>query len=243
MSFATDFNETVMTPTGVRVSRMRARPVLPVTPDLPEDTPLRTADGEPLIVPSTGAQVHYGDLPIERRWAVDPSGKILDQRSFEDRHLEWYIAHFKIKDKPPDDPTSRPIPKVEEFCSQGLAPDGTHYQTVGFDPHKPPTVSETVRPENLVVVDPKTLDGRWQARPQELDDAGDRRLAAMEAKLEALVNENRELREKAEAAVVAPPPNRKPRKRRPMTEEEKDRARANLAKARAARAAKKAGKS
>ena len=187
MSFA-DVNATVTSPTGITIARRRGRVVHPETPSLGSDVEIRNTDGTPFRAEDTGVPVKFGDIPIERRWCVDEDGKLLAQRDFEDKHLHWYVLHFQSKGKQPDDPTSRPIPRVERFASEGVAPDGEHYRTHGFDPHRE-AEGPVVRPEGFSPVAKDRPAGYEPVRETDAEakaSAAEERAASAEAKADAL---------------------------------------------------------
>lgn len=78
-----------------------------------------TYNGEPIT--AGGEVLRLGMIPAERRYAVGPvSGgraEVLDQRDFQDAHLDAYLTLFSIVKQPPDDPNLRHIPSVVDFVS------------------------------------------------------------------------------------------------------------------------------
>lgn len=65
-----------------------------------------------------------GDVAIERRWAIDPEGKVMTGHEFQDRLTEWYIGQWAWQHPPqpalPVDTSSYPTP--ENYVSKGPDP-------------------------------------------------------------------------------------------------------------------------
>jgi len=182
LSLSADMNQTVTAPNGIVLSRARGKVVHPDTPKLSEDTQILTPEGEPFVV--NGVPVKFGMLPIERRWAVNASGKMLEQRDFEDKHFDWYTLHFKAKDKTPDDATSRPIPLIERFLSDTWGPSGEDYRMIGFDPNRT-AEGPAVRPD-FKLNDTTELSGYEQVKESDAEKratAAEAELATLRAKL------------------------------------------------------------
>lgn len=80
----------------------------------------------------------------ERRWAVTPSGEVLEQRDFEEKYTNWMLQVVRggrlvpiSASNPYFDPKVLPIPRVERFVAMTQDYQGKEMR-IGFDPNKPP---------------------------------------------------------------------------------------------------------
>ena len=113
MSFATDYNK------EGRPGTLSHRGIF-ITPwykphenlDLPV-----TQHGKPL-----GFKI--ADVAVERRWAIDANGEVMDSREFIDRLTEWYIGQWSWQSPPmpPLQIDTCGYPTVDNFVAKGPDP-------------------------------------------------------------------------------------------------------------------------
>lgn len=195
-------------------------------------------DGDRVPVIVNGVHVTIGMVPPERRYAVDLEGVLLPQQSFEHLHEQHYVDWFSMNNVDPaqiPEPEYRHIPSVRAFVSECVNKTGDGYDEIGYDPNAVRSPAGRARREDTSdLIDPAELEKMGFVRVEDGKSAAD---MVPKSEADALREENARLKaELAQGASEASPP----KKRRPLTPEQRERAKENLAKARAARKAKAA---
>src|SRR5262245_41555602 len=115
MSFASDYRAEgqpgSLTPRGVFVPRW-------YKPHTDLALPVKSHDGQREL----GFVI--GDVAVERRWAIDPEGCVMEGHEFVDALTEWYIGQWKWKN-PPQPPLpidTSAFPSAEKYVSKGPDP-------------------------------------------------------------------------------------------------------------------------
>lgn len=140
MSFATDYRAEgqpgSITPRGVFVPPW-------YKPHTDLSLPVRSHDGTKEL----GFTI--GDVAVERRWAIDPEGKVMEGHEFKDMLTEWYIGQWAWQHPPrqalPIDTNAYPTPEC--YVAKGPNPGNLRQLlTLGAPNHRHAQPSE--RPVN-----------------------------------------------------------------------------------------------
>lgn len=129
MSFATDFSAEgqpgSITPRGVFVPPW-------YKPHTDLTIQVKSADG------SRELGFTIGDVAVERRWAIDPEGCVMEKYPFRERLTEWYIGQWKWQ--------SPPKPALPVDTSAYPSPEA--YVAKGPDPSNPRRLIGLTKPNN-----------------------------------------------------------------------------------------------
>jgi hypothetical protein len=123
-----------------------------------------------LIVTHEGKSQGYtvGEVAVERRWAIEPDGSLMEQSKFERGLQQWRFGQFDWQVPPVRRPdlSFDPVPAVRSWVARGPDPaDGRRLVDLTF-----PIKRNAMLKKREVIDDRIMKDPRWRAAPVEEDD-------------------------------------------------------------------------